>query len=179
MSIILRKEISSKILDKIKKIFTVLTNYRGDIKLIINNKTLKQILVDSQLLDESECVITEYFKFIASGEETIVNGEVVAYTVSLNVRDSIDIDFIFKTDDLEIIFKDALYWKSFYFNSKRYLQDNGNIYEDIDPSIIPYMIYGKYITEMEYSVDNSLIELYRKGERNFRKLLVLNDMVKI
>lgn len=179
MSIILRKEISGKILDKIKKIFTVLTNNRVDNRLLIKNKTLKQILVDSHLLDNSECIIDECFQFIASGQDTIVNGEVLAYTVSLNVRNSIDIDFIFKPNDLEIIFKDALYWKSFYFYSRRTLQDDGRIYEDIDRSIIPYMIYGKYITEIDDSVCDSLIELYRKGERNFKNLLILNDMVKI
>ena len=179
MAIILNKSIPYSIIERMKKIFTVTFNDRGDLKLLINNKTLKQILVDSQLLDDSECIITEQFRFVASGKETTVNGQVLAYTVSLNVRDSIDIDFIFKPDDLEILFKDSLYWKSFYFYSRRNIQDNGNIYENIAPSIIPYMIYGKYITEMEGAVDNSLIELYRKGERNFKNLLVLNDMVNI
>lgn len=179
MSITSNPVIPERIVDQIAKIFTVSTNHRGQLTFKTSDKTLAQILVNAKILDESECIQIKNFKFITAAKPIVVNNIMLAYTVSLNVRNSIDIDFIFKPDNVEILFKDSLYWKSFYFYSKRQLQDDGNIYDNISPDIIPYMLYGKYITEMEGSVDNNLMELYEKGEQNFKNLLILHDMVRI
>lgn len=179
MKIYLTKDIPYSIIYQINKLFShVVLEARGD-HVKAEDTSLKDFLISSNLLDEQECILSFDFKFTTAVNKIVVNGTVLAVIVKFTVYNSIDIDFIFKPNDIEIVFKDGLYWKSFYFYSKRNLQDNGIIYEGIDPDIIPYMFYGKYITEMEGAVDDSLIELYRKGERNFKNLLVLNDMVNI
>lgn len=179
MKIYLTKDVPYSITNQINKLFPnmVLDAKANHVK--IEGTSLKEFLISSKLLDEQECILSYDFKFTTAVNKIVVNNTVLAVIVKFTVWNSIDIDFIFKPNEIEIVFKDCLYWKSFYFHSKKNLQDNGVIYEDINADIIPYMLYGKYITEMDWAVDDNLIELYRKGERNFKNLLVLSDMVNI
>jgi len=179
MSIVFQKEIPDLIFNNIKKYFSITKNKHGQHQIVFWEYSLKDILINTKMLDESECFISNDFKFKISGEPILVNNDMLAYTIKINIQNSADIEFIFKPYDIEIIVKDFIYWKSFYLYSKKQLHDNGTIYYDVEHDIIPYIIYGQYIYDMEGGSDYSLMELYQKGERNFKNLLLVNAMQNI
>lgn len=179
MSILFQHEIPDLIFNNIKKYFSVTKTKDGRNQISFWDISLKDILIRTKVLDESECFISNDFKFKVSGDPIIVNNEMLAYTIKINVQNSVDIEFIFKPHDVEILVKDFVYWKSCYFHSHKHLHDNGTIYYDVDPAIIPYMIYGQYIYDMEGGSEFSLMQLYQKGEQHFKNLLLVNAMQNI
>jgi hypothetical protein len=179
MKIYITDDIPDSVTDTIAKFFPNVVRQSKNLHVFSGNSTLKNVLIGSGLMADEECISIDNFKFTSSIEKIKTKENVMAVILSINIIDSIDIDFIFKQNDVEIIFKDSLYWKSFYFYYKRQLHDEGINYDGVDPDIISYMLHGKYINEMDYSCHGSLMDLYKKGERNFKNLMVLDDMIKI
>lgn len=180
MIIQLTKSIPNEICIQISKFFNI-GLYNGNYLAIKKNgTTLKDLLVRAKIIDQSQCLFDETIRYSPTLSTICVADKVLAVILKIDVQDSMDIEFIFKSDDTQILFKDALYWKSFYFHNEKTLHDCGQIYYDIEPDIISYMVYGKYVHEgIDGPLDESLIELYMKGEQNFKNLLILKDMVKI
>lgn len=180
MKIHLTKNIPDGIINQIARFFFIAGFNSPSIRIKHEQSNLSNILITANILNESECLFKESIPFSTSINTVSIGDNVLAVILKFDVKDSIDIDFIFKPDCTEIIFKDSLYWRSFYFWNKRELHDCGQIYHDISPSIISYMVHGQYVHEnMEGAVEETLMELYQKGEHHFKNLLVLKDMIKI
>lgn len=180
MKIHLTKNIPDGIINQISRFFFIAGFNSPSICIKHDQSNLSNILITANILNESECLFKDPISFSTSINTVTVADNILAVILKFDVKDSIDIDFIFKPDSTEIIFKDSLYWRSFYFWNKRELHDSGQIYHDISPAIISYMIHGQYVHEsMEGAVEETLMELYQKGEPHFKNLLVLKDMIKI
>lgn len=179
MSILFHSAIPDLILNNIKRYFSVTKTKSGRDQISFWNVSLKDILIKTKLLDESECFISDDIRFKVYGTPICVNNEMLAYTITINVQNSVDIEFIFKPYDVEILVKDFTYWKACYFHSHQHLHDNGIIYYDVSSAIIPYMIYGQCIYDLECGSEFRLMQYYQKGEQNFKNLLLLKDMANI
>lgn len=179
MSILFQNEMPDLIFNNIKRYFSVTKTKNGRNQISFWDVSLKDILIKTKLLDESECFISNDFRFKVSGDPIFVNNEMLAYTIKINVQNSADIEFIFKPYDVEVLVKDFTYWKSCYFHSHQQLHDNGTIYYDVSSAIIPYMLYGQYIYNLACSSEFRLMQYYQNGEQNFKNLLLLKDMENI
>ena len=111
MKIYLTKDVPYSITNQINKLFPDMVLEAKGNHVKIEGTSLKEFLISSQLLDEQECILSYDFKFTTSVNKIVVNNTVLAVIVKFTVWNSIDIDFIFKPNEIEIVFKDCLYWK--------------------------------------------------------------------